>query len=189
MEKIIKKRLIESAEIKERIAAEGSGEIADIAERIISCYKREGKVVLFGNGGSAADAQHLAAELVGRFKLDRCALPAIALTTDTSVLTAIGNDYGFDQIFEKQVEGIVNKGDVAIGITTSGNSINVIKAIQKAKSIGAVTIGFTGAEGGKISQIADHTIKVPSDDTPRIQEAHITIGHILCELIESTLFK
>ena len=134
MEEIIKGRLIESAKIKEKIATKNSKEIANIAKIIINCYRGSGKVVLFGNGGSAADAQHLATELVSRFKHERSRLAAISLTTNTSSLTAIGNDYGFDQIFEQQVDGIVNKGDIVIGISTSGNSINVIKGIKKAKS-------------------------------------------------------
>jgi len=158
--------------------------IHKIALLIPECHKNGGKVVLFGNGGSAADAQHIAAELVGRYKAERKSLAAISLVTDISVLSAIGNDYHFDQIFERQVEGLVSPNDLVIGISTSGNSENVIKGISKAIEIGAVTIAFTGRDGGRLKEIAEVSLCIPSDNTPRIQEAHITVGHIICGLVD-----
>ena len=184
----IAKRLEESAQVKLAIAKSQVGEIESIARLIIAAYKRGGKVVLFGNGGSAADAQHIACELVGRFKLDRQALAAIALTTDTSILTAVANDCGYEMVFSRQVEALVDKKDVVIGISTSGDSPNVIEAIKVAKTKGAKTIGLTGGNGGRLAQVVDLALIVPSDSTPRIQEAHITIGHIVCELVEKELF-
>jgi D-sedoheptulose 7-phosphate isomerase len=148
------------------------------------------KVIFFGNGGSAADAQHLAAELLGRFYLsDRVALPGIALTTNTSVLTAIGNDYGYDLVFSRQLRGLGSRGDVAVGISTSGNSPNVVAALETAAEMGLVTIGLTGRSGGKVKSIAKYCFCMPTEDTPRIQEAHIFTGHLLCELVEVELFE
>ncbi|MBP2654179.1 MAG: gmhA [Firmicutes bacterium] len=145
----------------------------------------DGHTIFFmGNGGSAADSQHLAAEFVGRFQKERRGLPAIALTTDTSILTAVGNDYGFDKVFSRQVEALVRAGDVVVGLSTSGNSPNVVKALEVAKEAGAVTVGMTGRTGGKMADICDLCIKVPADITARIQEAHILIGHIVCELVD-----
>ena len=181
------KGLEESARVKKAIAKSKIDEIASMVKLIITAYKIGGKVVLFGNGGSAADAQHLAGELVGQFKLNRQALPAIALTTNTSVLTAVANDYGYDTVFTRQVEALVNEKDVVIGISTSGNSPNMIEAMKMAKMNGAKTIGLTGGNGGKLAEVADLALIVPSDSTPRIQEAHITIGHIVCELVEREL--
>jgi D-sedoheptulose 7-phosphate isomerase len=146
------------------------------------------KVLVMGNGGSAADAQHLAAEIVGRFKLERRALPAVALTTDTSILTAVGNDYGFDQIFSRQVEALAAPGDVVIGISTSGSSQNVHQALRLAAGLGCRTIGFLGKDGGTIKTLVDIALTVPGSDTPRIQEGHITLIHILCDLVERRLF-
>ena len=143
------------------------------------------KLLIFGNGGSAADAQHIAAELTGRYKSERRGLPAIALTTDTSALTAIGNDYGYKEVFKRQVEALANKGDVVIGISTSGNSKNVIKALKKAKKMDCKTIGFSGKDGGKMNEVCDINIIVPSNDTPRIQEIHILIGHIICQAVDN----
>jgi len=183
----IVKGLEESARIKKAIAKSKISEIEHMVKFIIMAYKRGGKVVLFGNGGSAADAQHLAGELVGQFALKRQAFPAIALTTDTSILTAVANDYGYDAVFSRQVEALVNEKDVVVGISTSGNSPNVIEAIKLAKTKGAKTIGLTGGNGGKLAEVADLVLIVPSDITPRIQEAHITIGHIVCELVEKEL--
>jgi len=185
----IAQRLEESAWIKKAIAKSNIGEIERIVKFIITAYKTGGKVVLFGNGGSAADAQHIAGELVGQFALKRQALPAIALTTNTSILTAVANDYGYDAVFSRQIEALVNEKDVVIGISTSGNSPNVIEAIKLAKMKGAKTIGLTGGNGGKLAEVADLVLIVPSDITPRIQEAHITIGHIVCELVEKELAK
>ena len=161
---------------------------AEVAERIIRAYREGKKVLLFGNGGSAADAQHIAAEFVGRFYLDRPALPAQALTVDTSSLTAICNDYASELVFARQIEAFGRAGDVAIGISTSGNSRNVIEALRAAKQKGMVAAGMTGESGGQVKAEVDYCICVPSRDTPRIQEAHILVGHILCELVEQALF-
>lgn len=180
----IAKRLEESAQIRKAIARSKISVIESIVKFIITAYKTGGKVVLFGNGGSAADAQHIASELVGRFMLNRRAFPAIALTTNTSTLTAVANDYGYEAVFARQVEALVNDKDVVISISTSGNSANVIEAMEMAKTKGAKTIGLTGGNGGKLAEVADLVLIVPSDSTPRIQEAHITIGHIVCELVE-----
>ena len=164
-----------------------SGMIEDVAKVCISALSNGNKIMLCGNGGSAADAQHIAAELVGRYKINRKAFNAIALTTDTSILTAIANDVGYDTIFERQVEGLGKSGDVLIGISTSGNSQNIILAIEKAKKLGIKTIALTGANDSKIKNLADYTINVPSTITNNSQEMHIAIGHILCEIIEKEL--
>ncbi|MFX1363435.1 MAG: SIS domain-containing protein [Promethearchaeota archaeon] len=163
--------------------------IADISHKIIDAYKNKKKVVLFGNGGSAADAQHIATEFVGKFYKDRESLPALALHTNTSTLTATANDFGFEFVFERQVSSFVEKGDVVIGISTSGNSPNVIKGLKKAKEKGATTVGFTGSKYNKIEEITDICLKIPSTNTPRIQEGHITVGHIICYLVEKELFE
>ena len=155
--------------------------------KIISCLKNNGKVVLFGNGGSAADAQHMAAELIGRFKIDRQSIPAVALTTDTSVITSIGNDYDFNEIFSRQCEALVNKNDVVIAISTSGNSSNIINGIIKAKEKDSFVIGLTGSSGGKLKSEVDLLLDVQSNDTARIQEGHRIIIHSLCQLIEKNL--
>ena len=155
--------------------------------KIISCLKNNGKVVLFGNGGSASDAQHMAAELIGRFKIERESISAIALTTDTSVITSISNDYDFNKIFSRQCESLVNENDVVIAISTSGNSDNVINGVLKAKEKGSFVVGLTGNSGGKLKSSADILLDVPSDDTARIQEGHRVIIHSLCELIEKNL--
>lgn len=162
--------------------------IETLAERIVAVYRDGGKVLIAGNGGSAADAQHIAAELVSRFTFDRPALPAIALTTDSSILTGIGNDYGYETLFSRQVEAMGRPGDLFIGISTSGNSPNILKALQAAKANGIIAVGLTGASGGRMAALCDHCLKMPSDNTPRIQECHITIGHILCAHTENTLF-
>jgi D-sedoheptulose 7-phosphate isomerase len=189
--KIIIDRINKSIKTKENILVDTDliEKIDLISLAIIKAYKSNKKVILFGNGGSAADAQHLAAELVNKFYLNRKSLPAIALTVNASILTAIGNDYSFKQIFSKQLEGIGTEGDIAIGISTSGNSKNVSEGLKFAKEKKLYTIGFTGKNGGKINNIVDICINVPSDDTPRIQEAHIMIGHIICEIVEKELFK
>ena len=164
--------------------------IARVSEILLSALKRGNKLLLFGNGGSAADAQHIAAEFVGRFVFDRPALPALALSVNTSSLTAIGNDYGFEQVFSRQIEALARVGDVAIAFSTSGNSPNVLHGISTAKKIGLHTIALTGTPGGKLKQAADvdHCLCAPSSDTPRIQECHILIGHIVSELVERELF-
>ena len=158
--------------------------VAASAQLCINCLKNGGKILIFGNGGSAADAQHIAAELVGRYKAARKGLPAIALTTDTSGLTAIGNDYGFDYVFNRQIEALANKGDVVIGISTSGSSANVISALKLASELNCKTIGFSGQDGGIMKDICDINLVAPSKDTPRIQEIHIIIGHTICHLID-----
>jgi D-sedoheptulose 7-phosphate isomerase len=185
MEDIISAKLKESADIKLQLDAKI---IKEIAEAIIDAYKKGKKVVLFGNGGSAADAQHIAAELVGKYKIIRNPLPALALTTNTSILTACGNDFGYESVFSKQVQAVVEDGDVVIGISTSGTSSNVIKAISEAKNKGALTVGFTGSHKTGLGEIVDIWLSVPSSDTPRIQESHITAGHIICFLVEDALF-
>ncbi|MCX7941138.1 MAG: D-sedoheptulose 7-phosphate isomerase [Endomicrobia bacterium] len=161
--------------------------LEEIVKKIIKAYKKGNKVIIFGNGGSAADAQHMAAELVGRFKKERKALDAVALTTNTSIITALSNDYSYDITFSRQLEACAKKGDVVFGISTSGNAINVIKAMELAEKIGCVRIGLTGKTGGKLKEVVDYCIRVPSDETPRIQELHITIIHIICELVEKHL--
>ncbi len=183
------RELEESSNIKRMMAQNLSDIIADAAQIILNAYKAGGKVLLIGNGGSAADAQHIAAELVGRFKLERIGLPAIALTTNTSILTALANDYGYDTVFSRQLEALANDKDVLIAITTSGISPNILEAVETAHSKGVFVIGLTGEAGGKLKDMADLTIMVPSDNTARIQEAHITIGHIICHLVENGLFN
>ena len=158
--------------------------LEEAAKICIDCLNKNGKIILFGNGGSAADAQHIAAELVSRYKTERKGLGAIALTTDTSILTAIGNDYGFDRIFSRQVEALANPGDVSIGISTGGTSPNIVKAITTANKRGCKTIGFSGKNGGEFNALCDVNLLVNSNDTPRIQEMHILIGHTICHLIE-----
>lgn len=155
----------------------------------IECLQCSGKILLAGNGGSAADAQHIAGELVSRFAFDRPGLPAIALTTDSSILTAIGNDYGYEKLFSRQVQAHGNKGDVLIGYSTSGKSPNILRAFEEAHARGLVCIGLTGNRGGTIRELCDHLLEVPSGDTPKIQEGHLVLGHILCGLIENAMFK
>ena len=186
----IRKAISESVSVKEKILNDDTiiKTIENIVNTCVSTYKNDGKVLFCGNGGSAADAQHLAAELSGRFYYDRPPLNSEALHVNTSYLTAVGNDYGYDMVFSRMLKGIGRKGDVLIGLSTSGNSKNVIKALEQAKESGITTVALTGESGGKMADIADLVIKVPSNDTPRIQEAHILIGHIICQLIESELF-
>ena len=163
--------------------------VAECALLLIDALQNGHKILTMGNGGSAADAQHFAAEMVGRFLLERKALPAIALTTDTSILTAVGNDYGFDDVFKRQVEALALPGDVLIGLSTSGNSKNIKRALEVGKDIGAITIGLLGRDGGEIASISDFNLTVPSTETPRIQEAHLVMIHILCDLVEKGLFS
>jgi|HubBroStandDraft_4_1064222.scaffolds.fasta_scaffold21631_4 D-sedoheptulose 7-phosphate isomerase len=162
--------------------------VAKVSELLIDAFRAGNKVILFGNGGSAADAQHIAAEFVGRFAFNRPALPALALSVNTSCVTAIGNDYGFDLVFSRQLEALAHRGDVAIGISTSGRSPNVLRAMTTAKYMGLHTVGLTGSEGNELVNAVDHCICVPSKETPRIQECHILIGHIISELVEQTIF-
>ncbi|MBN3033657.1 MAG: D-sedoheptulose 7-phosphate isomerase [Candidatus Saganbacteria bacterium] len=183
----IENELKASIETKEQVLQNLVPQIEKAARLMTDALKAGNKIMFFGNGGSAADAQHLAAELISRFMLERRSLPAIALTTDTSIITAVGNDYLFDNIFARQIEGLAKQGDIAFGLSTSGNSKNVIAGLEKAKQLGCRTIGLTG-QGGKIGALAELALKVPATVTPRIQESHITIGHILCHLIEQELF-
>ena len=162
-------------------------DLAKASQIAVNVLKQGNKVLLCGNGGSASDAQHIAAELTGRYKSERRGLPGIALTTDTSAITAISNDYGYDRVFDRQVEALANKGDLLIGISTSGNSANVISALKLAKELGCQTIGFSGRNGGKMNEVCDVNLIVPSDNTPRIQEMHILFGHTLCQIIDNEL--
>lgn len=163
--------------------------LSEVIKKIVNCYKKNKKLIIFGNGGSAADAQHFVAELVGRFKKERKPLKAISLTTNTSTITALANDYGYDVSFSRQLEAFAEEGDVVVGLSTSGNSINVLKAIELAKSLGCITVGLTGEKGGKLREMVDYCISVPTNDTPRIQELHVMIIHIICDLVEQELFK
>ncbi|MFA5419356.1 MAG: D-sedoheptulose 7-phosphate isomerase [Bacteroidales bacterium] len=162
--------------------------IQEVADEIIGCFRKDGKVLFCGNGGSAADAQHLSAELAGRFYIDRPPLFAEALHVNTSYLTAVANDYSFDEVYARLVAANGRKGDVLVALSTSGNSRNIFKAIQEANKIGMITAGFTGESGGAMKQICKYLLNVPSADTPRIQESHILLGHIICEIVESTIF-
>jgi D-sedoheptulose 7-phosphate isomerase len=179
-----------SIEAKQRLlrTAEVVSAVAKVSKIFVDALKQGNKVLLFGNGGSAADAQHIAAELVGRFAFDRPALPALALSVNTSCVTAIGNDYGFKLIFARQIEALGRAGDVALGISTSGNSPNVLAAVSAAKKMGLHTVALTGCTGGQLRNAVDYCICVPSNETPRIQECHILIGHIISELVEQTIF-
>jgi D-sedoheptulose 7-phosphate isomerase len=161
-------------------------QIQQAAELLVETLENGGKILLCGNGGSAADAQHIAAELTGRYKVERRGLPAIALTTDSSALTAIANDYGYERVFERQVEALATEKDLLIGISTSGTSPNVLRALERANDLGCLTIGLSGREGGAMNELCDLNLVVPSDDTPRIQEMHILIGHILCQMVDDT---
>jgi D-sedoheptulose 7-phosphate isomerase len=186
----IKREVAASAETKQKILNDEGfiAMIAEVARACLDVYRNNKKTMLAGNGGSAADAQHIAAELVGRYGFDRPSIPSLALTTDSSNLTAIGNDYGYDKVFSRQVEGMGQEGDLFIGISTSGNSQNIINAFVSAKAKGITTVALTGRDGGKMAQMADYALIVPSNATPRIQESHILIGHILCDIIEKELF-
>ena len=175
-----KERILGSPELMSTIVA--------AAEAVIEAFEKGNKVLLFGNGGSAADAQHIAAEFVGRFAFDRPALPALALSVNTSCVTAIGNDYGFDQVFSRQIEALARRGDVAIGISTSGNSPNVLCGVAAARKLGLRTIGLTGQKGGRLKNEVEYGIAAPSDETPRIQECHILVGHIIAQLAEQAIF-
>ncbi|HCI44391.1 MAG TPA: phosphoheptose isomerase [Candidatus Omnitrophica bacterium] len=177
----------ESIRVKEETLKNNSEKIVQSVESIRKLFTRNGKILFFGNGGSAADSQHIAAEFIGRFRKERRALPAIALTTDTSILTALGNDYSFDVIFARQIEGLAQRGDLAFGISTSGNSRNVIEGIKQAKKMGLKTISLTGCGGGKLAPLTDISIIVPSAETARIQESHICIAHAICELVEERI--
>lgn len=190
MKKYIKDQIKKSYETKQAIY-ENEGllnKIEEVSKLCVDVYRASKKTILAGNGGSAADAQHIAAELVGRYGFDRPSIPSLALTTDTSCLTAIGNDYGYDKVFSRQLEGMGQSGDIFIGISTSGNSKNIINAFEVAKQKGIKTVALVGRDGGEMAKMADIALIIPSESTPRIQESHILIGHIICDIIEKEIF-
>jgi len=191
MKNYIKEQIKESYELKKNIYENDNllKEIQNLSQLCIKIYRNGNKTILAGNGGSAADAQHIAAELVGRYGFDRDSLPSLAITTDTSNLTAIGNDYGFDKIYSRQLDGIGQSGDIFIGISTSGNSQNLINAFKIAKKKNIVSVALVGKDGGEMAKLADIVLIIPSNSTPRIQESHILIGHILCDIIEKEMFS
>ncbi len=182
----LRDRILTSAEVKRRLADDLDDAVA-VAAELVSAIRGGHKLLLFGNGGSAADAQHIAAELIGHFYVDRRPLPALALTVDTSALTAIGNDYSFDAVFARQVEALGQPGDVAIGLSTSGNSVNVVAGLQVARDRGLVTVAMTGQQGGRAGTVARYCVRVPSTETPRIQESHILLGHAWAEIVEAAI--
>jgi D-sedoheptulose 7-phosphate isomerase len=187
--KLIQQRIEASIKVKRRFSQRLIDDIALAAKKIVGSYQNGGRVILLGNGGSAADAQHIACELVGRFLRDRRPLDAIALGANVPALTSVGNDYGYARVFERQLEAAARPGDVVVGISTSGDSPNVLRAIRRARKIGCATIAMTGQSGGKLKGLADILINVPSKETPRIQESHILVGHIICELVEQAVEK
>ncbi len=190
MQDFIGNQIKKSYEVKQEIYADSElmGLIQKVSQETVQAYKNGCKTLIAGNGGSAADAQHIAGEFVSRFYFDRHGLASMALTTDTSILTAIGNDYGYEKLFSRQVQANGSKGDVFIGISTSGNSKNILEALKECQEKGIVTVGLTGASGGQMAELCDYCIKVPSSETPRVQEAHILIGHIICAVVEEEIF-
>jgi D-sedoheptulose 7-phosphate isomerase len=186
---LIRKRLEEAAAVKAKLPAACGGDLEQAVREVLKALRAGKRIYLFGNGGSAADAQHIACEMEGRFYKNRAPLPVQALTTNTSLLTAVGNDLGFEEVFDRQVQAYVKEGDVVVAISTSGNSPNVLKAVYTARRNGARVIAFTGATGGKLKEISDVSLCAPSDDVARIQECHTALGHVLCESIESALFE
>lgn len=188
MKEKILKAFRESISVKQQFINDNLEAVLEVSEVLAETFNKGGKVILFGNGGSATDASHIAAEFVNRLRRDRPALPAIALGTDTAVLTSIANDYDFSEVFARQVKALAHEGDIVIAISTSGNSPNVIKAVELAKKKRLKTIAFTGAKGSKLASKADYVFAVPSESTPRIQETHITLGHVLCQMVEEILF-
>lgn len=189
MEDMIVQRFRESAHLKDVFINDNLGKIVAAVVAITAALKSGNKILLFGNGGSAGDAQHLAGEFVNRFMIERPPLPAIALTTDSSVITSIANDFDFREIFSKQIRALGQPGDIAWGISTSGASANVLKGLETAKKIGMITLAMTGKDGGPIARMADHSLNVASSSTPRIQEVHITVGHVICEMVDYKLFQ
>ena len=191
MKTFIRKQIEETARISDQMANDDQlvAMLEVAAQACIDCYRSGGKILLAGNGGSAADAQHIAGEFVSRFAFDRPGLPAIALTTDTSILTAIGNDYGYEMLFARQVQAHGQKGDVFIAYSTSGQSSNILVALKEARAQGLITVGLTGNRGGPMQELCDYVLEVPSSQTPKIQEGHIVIGHIICGLVESAIFR
>ena len=191
MEEYIKSHIISHIEIAEKLLSDRSvfDSVEKAATSIIKAFSSHSKLLLAGNGGSAADSQHIAAEFVNRFYIDREGLPAIALTTDTSILTAVGNDYSFDRVFSRQLASLGKEGDVFWALSTSGNSTNILEALAECRKKGIISLGFTGAKGGRMDGSCDILIKVPSDETPRIQEMHILLAHVICAIVEKELFK
>jgi len=190
LERLVQARIEESAAVKLVLLVEegATTQITEIAKDLVAAFRGGRRLFLFGNGGSAADAQHIAAELAGKYMLNRRALPAVALTTNTSSLTAMANDYAYEEVFARQIEALGSPGDIAIGISTSGDSPNVLRAIETANARGLLTLGLTGKNGGKLKSLAQRCVCVPSEQTPRIQEIHILLGHIFCEIVEQELF-
>ncbi len=189
IDEVIRSAIRESIDVKIELVEHQISTVSRVASLLIDTFRNGGKLVLFGNGGSAADAQHVAAEFVNRFRVDRVALPAIALITDTSVVSSIANDAAFDQVFARQVQALVRKEDMAVGISTSGNSSNVLNGIIAAREIDSTTVGFSGHSGGKLKDLVHVCLRVPSDSTPRIQEAHIAIWHAICEAVDREMFS
>lgn len=189
MKDVIKSEFESHLETIKDVIEKLQDDVVEASDMVVQTLKEGNKILLFGNGGSAADAQHIAAELTGRYKTERRGLPGIALTTDTSALTAIGNDYGYDRVFDRQVESLANRGDLLIGISTSGNSKNVINAFKVGREIGCKIVGFSGRDGGEMNEWCDKNLVVPSNNTPRIQEMHILIGHTICQCIDDAFDK
>jgi len=190
MNQFITQQIEDSYQIKQKILNDNTlvSLISEVAQKAVDTYKNGNKTLIAGNGGSAADAQHIAGEFVSKFYFDRPALSSQALTTDTSILTSIANDYGFEQLFARQIQANGSAGDMFIAISTSGNSGNIIEALKECKKKGIITVGLTGETGGRMTELCDYCIKVPSSSTPRIQESHILIGHIICSVVEESLF-
>jgi D-sedoheptulose 7-phosphate isomerase len=185
---LVRDRLRAAVDLYSQLESACADDLAAAADAVVQAYRGGGKLIVFGNGGSAADAQHIAAEFLGRFELERASLPALALSVNSSAVTAIANDYGYDRVFARQLEGLGSPGDVALGISTSGGSRNVLEALRTARSAGMTTIGLTGGDGGEMRTACDHCVIVPSTSTPRIQEGHILVAHVLCEIVERALF-
>lgn len=189
MEKIIKKAFMEGLRVKEDFIKRNTSSLIHLAEHLSKAFTNNKKLLICGNGGSAADAQHLAAEFVNRFQLERKPLPALALTTDTSIITSVANDYSYDEVFSKQINALGVQGDILLAISTSGRSENVLSAIRTAKKKGLYTVGFIGGDGGEMRRLVDLALVVKSDQTPRVQETHILAGHLICELVDYILFQ
>jgi D-sedoheptulose 7-phosphate isomerase len=189
MEKKVLRAFEDSIRVKEKFVKENIALIIEVSKLIADAFNEGKKLIIFGNGGSACDASHIAAEFVNRFKKDRPGLPAISLNTDTAVLTSIANDYDYSEIFARQVKTLADTGDIAVAISTSGNSKNILKAVDVAKKKGLRTIAFTGVKGEKFASKSDYAFIVPSEDTPRVQETHITLGHVICQIVEEILFE
>jgi D-sedoheptulose 7-phosphate isomerase len=191
MQEKIKKIISDSIAVKQLVLSDEKllATVQEVAQKMVACLRNGGRIYFCGNGGSAADAQHLAAEFSGRFYTDRRALPAEALHCNTSYLTAVANDYSYDVVYARLIDGIANEGDFVVGLSTSGNSRNIVKAFESARAKNVTTVGFTGKEGGKMKNLSDYLLNVPSSDTPRIQESHIMLGHIICQMVEEIYFQ